>query len=1344
LILNSKTKVKDVSGEVILRAKGGGFKLIPSNCSYWRGEQFARNELIGNSLSSLSFYKRKNGEIEIRVWSKNVNKRQWESVTRNCFEEAKLMKIDDDPIVLEDNVIGALSRFERQSYFPMKIRGKKRDEGYERSGTVEREIPNETILSVLSSIKGRWLIQVLYEKAHPRWNSYFFKDTVLGFSGPWVVVKKLKEKEGRLSKELLEDMKTKFKSNKHYRVQVKVLGTATKKKILKSGVDIIRSALKQFNYRNKKGNRINLIPVQAKNKNIESGEKVDKIERFIDKVKNKDWYYTSWWDKSKRNGLLRKHSDVLSAEEFRWFLDLPTSRLENYNIRTRDMKLRTKSEKMRRRERKNQRKDDLSLLGKDENENNIYLNRPDLHTFVAGKTGVGKSTLILRQVLDKVKKGIGTIVIDPHSDLTRDIISGLPEEKIKDVIYIGPDTHLGFNALDVPEVSNIDYIKLTEYEERKLERNTNFLIESAVESLSSAIKDHFGEHSWGARMESLLSNFTLELIKIDGSNIIDLYHLITDEKEGSKFAAKTGNENFKRFFNTERDYLDKHDYISTLDKIGKIQRSDFLRQKLCIRNPPLKIHNLLEEGKIVLVNLGQGIDKEKANFFASVLVNQLYLSVRQRSKVEESKRGKNFLVVDEFQRLNNKVFAEILSEGRKYGLMTLLSSQYVDQIDKEIWDAIDGNAGSVISFAVGNQSASKLYEIFGGEDSNLEKREFTHLNKYNILYDPTGADRVVRAKTLPKPEIQDHVDVEARIRRVTRNMNEKMPDHEYRYQQAEIPLWSTDERDLWNILIGVWNKHIKLGKPPSLSRLKEDIKVNNLKAKIQKYKEKGYFDTSKGKKTYELTNKARDKITELIGRSHRAGGKEHKRKILQLYEFLTAKAFNVKIMRQDKNGKIPDFIIQSNTTTKLDNGSNISLKWKGCQCEVEHSTTTKPVHILKNLAKGINIGKRVIFFVDNKQRAKRLIDIISYPYTKEDGCYTDENGEPFDPNVEFDYKYWKSSNDFDISEKFDVFIFTDKKIYQYTKERGKSPRYLQYRTPNRKGYLINKIEKEPETSINEKQDHKSENIDTFRKEYFEYKENGEKDKLDKIKSEHSDIFEILEQEFFCSEILNNKTMQPEIMEQDLTRSTAYDGLIYTVEGLYAYAKSPEHGYRLPQKPVTTVDLKDSLSEFSSVKIPSDFGNKIASFLNTWSVPKEKNSEKNQFEYDLSEFIELFTSLYKLYILKVVGEGSKTYPVIYDVTNGIVGRYTVQKLFSSYRQEIAGKNINIYEIELSSSEKLLKTIMKGENKVRKDRLIKKTDITQKDLDTILKGVWYNKENEEYQVKSFKTKLEKTLK
>src|SRR2546423_3640401 len=77
------------------------------------------------------------------------------------------------------------------------------------------------------------------------------------------------------------------------------------------------------------------------------------------------------------------------------------------------------------------------------------------HTYVIGKTGTGKSTLLRNLILQDIEAGEGVGLIDPHGDLAEEILDHIPPWRIDDVVYFNPadlDFPISFNLLaNVPE-----------------------------------------------------------------------------------------------------------------------------------------------------------------------------------------------------------------------------------------------------------------------------------------------------------------------------------------------------------------------------------------------------------------------------------------------------------------------------------------------------------------------------------------------------------------------------------------------------------------------------------------------------------------------------------------------------------------------------------------------------------------------------------------------------------------------------------------------------------------------------------------------------------------------------
>ena len=72
------------------------------------------------------------------------------------------------------------------------------------------------------------------------------------------------------------------------------------------------------------------------------------------------------------------------------------------------------------------------------------------HTYVIGKTGTGKTTLLETVALQDMVRGRGVTVIDPHGDLAERLVAQVPRGREHDLIYLNapdPAQPFGYNPL---------------------------------------------------------------------------------------------------------------------------------------------------------------------------------------------------------------------------------------------------------------------------------------------------------------------------------------------------------------------------------------------------------------------------------------------------------------------------------------------------------------------------------------------------------------------------------------------------------------------------------------------------------------------------------------------------------------------------------------------------------------------------------------------------------------------------------------------------------------------------------------------------------------------------------
>ncbi len=373
------------------------------------------------------------------------------------------------------------------------------------------------------------------------------------------------------------------------------------------------------------------------------------------------------------------------------------------------------------------------------------------HMYVVGKTGVGKTTLLENMVITDILSGKGVCFIDPHGDSAEKILDFIPEERINDVIYFNPQDMnfpIAFNPLE--QVG-------TEY---------RHLIASGIMGVFKKIwVDMFS-----ARMEYILNNTLLALLEYPGSTLLGIMRMLSDKDYRKKVVDSLHDHVVKGFWVNEfSKYSQKFETEATAaiqNKVGQFVTNPLIRNILGQAHSSIDMRKIMDEGKILIVNLSKGgIGEDNSNLLGAMIISKIQLAAMSRMDIPENQRKDFYLYVDEFQNFATDSFAAILSEARKYHLCLILAHQYISQLlngtSWKVRDAIFGNVGTMVSFRVGAEDAEFLEREF---QPDFMANDFVNLPKYNFyakLMIDGVASRPFSASTIPphNPPAQNFRDV---------------------------------------------------------------------------------------------------------------------------------------------------------------------------------------------------------------------------------------------------------------------------------------------------------------------------------------------------------------------------------------------------------------------------------------------------------------------------------------------------------------------------------------------------------------------------------------------------------
>lgn len=337
------------------------------------------------------------------------------------------------------------------------------------------------------------------------------------------------------------------------------------------------------------------------------------------------------------------------------------------------------------------------------------------HIYLLGKTGTGKSSLLESFMLDDMRTGKGFALLDPHGDLLKKIRDSVPEERRADVIDFDaadPMQPYGFNPLDGVAPSK-----------RPL----------ACSGLIQVFK-HLWSDSWGPRMEYILRNCILALLDHPETDLSDILRLLSDRDFRKQVVASVRNKQVREFWTKEYEKYPERFRIEAIspiqNKVGAFLSHPLLKKILTKPEKPLSLRRIMDEGRILLVNLAKGsIGEDTSNLLGSLLISRFDLAALSRSDIPEEERRDYTLYLDEFHNFTTQSLIFMLSELRKYRLSLVLAHQYLTQLDLHIRDAILGNAGTIIIFRIGATDAETIAPEFAPE---FKMSDFTNLPNFHI------------------------------------------------------------------------------------------------------------------------------------------------------------------------------------------------------------------------------------------------------------------------------------------------------------------------------------------------------------------------------------------------------------------------------------------------------------------------------------------------------------------------------------------------------------------------------------------------------------------------------------
>jgi len=333
------------------------------------------------------------------------------------------------------------------------------------------------------------------------------------------------------------------------------------------------------------------------------------------------------------------------------------------------------------------------------------------HFYILGRTGTGKSTLLETKISQDLKANRGLCLIDVHGDLVSKVAKSIPIHRIKDIVYL--------DATDANLALGYNPLRKVSYEKRPL----------IVSNILEVFQKLWGNQSWGIKLSHILRNTLLLLCDQPQASFSDVLRVLQSESFRKTCLENVISEDVKTFFEKEFKSYTKIDLLPIYNKLGGFLSYPSVKRILVSNTEQISLRDIMDNQKILLVNLSKGALGEASYILGSLLLTSLASSAFSRIDTAPEKRKPFFCYLDEFQNYTTGSIIDMLSELRKFKLGLIMAHQYMSQLDSKIRDAVLGNVGTIVTFRLSQADARFMEKEFSPV---FDTSDFVNLANYDI------------------------------------------------------------------------------------------------------------------------------------------------------------------------------------------------------------------------------------------------------------------------------------------------------------------------------------------------------------------------------------------------------------------------------------------------------------------------------------------------------------------------------------------------------------------------------------------------------------------------------------
>ena len=359
----------------------------------------------------------------------------------------------------------------------------------------------------------------------------------------------------------------------------------------------------------------------------------------------------------------------------------------------------------------------------------------DTHVLTIGPTDSGKTQVMVHSALQDIEKGHGVCLIVLKGDAIDQVLRKMPEDRHEDVIYLNP------NEDPVTKINPLEPHLSPELSRAQRENQKEIIVSDLVDLFKRYSKE------WGDRFPRVLktllrAHLDLNIEYEESYTLLDVYNCVVDEEALRSLIDRTDNEVIRNQLIRIKERLSQYDMDPLQQRLDDFVMNDTVQRVIDTEESAVDFREVVNNGKILLVDVQKGsIGKEAAELIGSIVITKIWAAAQSRIGIPAKERRPHYLYVDEVHNFagEGSNFAKILAEAREYRLGVWLASQYLNQLEPKMRQAVANNCRTKVFF---NPAGSEDLAQIAGMLKGVKKRDLTALSRYQAVMQQPGCSTV--------------------------------------------------------------------------------------------------------------------------------------------------------------------------------------------------------------------------------------------------------------------------------------------------------------------------------------------------------------------------------------------------------------------------------------------------------------------------------------------------------------------------------------------------------------------------------------------------------------------------